>query len=1351
MNNKAFFARRFLALLLATMMIFTIIPVITVFAETESETFSFATSVTDNFTIQNTSSTANTTFHRDTERNLLGITTTANATASFRQQLTGLQRDTWYRITVDVWSDVPVHRQSTANHVGFRVSGGNVRNTMDGFYVPNLGGWQTISTQVYLTPGDGSGSMNIDLVHGRSGAGQGGVTGTTYFTNIRVEQLTLDTVNYPGGYTVEFSHHGVMTPVTIPAGMSNEWRILALIAPEIDIVLPRGGIVNQANTGTYRRFTGAAGMNDAARANAIVSFNNAADDLYRMSGGLMQRPIMSIVMADRPLISVENPINRDWAAVAPADIWYLAQPYLHAAIERGEAYDYVWFITRTEGLSGGIGGLAFSPFNGIRSSTNYIGTNGWARTGTAAAGGQWPNGFPHAILIHEFIHGIEQNGGWRGRPVPLVDGGGEFGYRYGHDVGVYPSVDMGWGSFQFYLDMLHPEHEVQARFPANVNRPALRGNYGFNPNNPAHPRGFHPLEFYVERFKPTTEADIVFSLLGTRTVHAIGYAVGAVTDATSTNTSVTVTGIPAAPTNGQLLEFGVSEINDADRVRNWQTGLTFSRLAPNTQYYIFVRSRENLYNYASVPAASFAISTTATPLPDIGIVPPVAGRYAIVQTYDEFTRIIDGVPYNIGRAIVTGVGYVLTAVPVAAVQWPNRGAFYGLLGNNTINVGALIQLGERISVDGTPVYTVAETTNPNRLVSGVLATLIREQRFQMSRGVVHRGASADGPIAISQYAGRGNVNFALWHYTVVGRADVRIGRVVDIDMETGEFTINTTVDPALASSETPGATGATIINPIPALADPILVNYTFPGDNMNAAMTRVRSGGGANDLSHESNRIINNTNLMTLTAAELRAIDGTRMGNDPHRIYAMVWEDPNNLEVPRAVSFLIDYRIWSQALYGTTPYLGGPPILCDYCSSNPCECVIVPEYMAVVLTYDDGRVVNIGGLLYRVGTAFVTGKGMVNIAIPADLPIGGGLLGSNNINTGQMVRIGNIVADAGTPYPLYRIAGGGIGNGGLLANITLQAIRREATWTNGTISAAVDWMFGSNDATFVAGRTNTVIGRVTGYQNGVFTIEDPLRGAAASVTYTIPGSMDTSIWRFPDNRGGSANPQTLPIADRFRLNAAEIRAINNSRFGTDPYSVYAIVVHAPDNANEILSVVFISEYRFRAGASASTVVRFHFDSIHVDVPVTIGESINMMSIPTPAARYGTIGTPGQVFMGWFIVANPVHEINALNRAAAFDFGQAITQEILDGLTGVSGIPHLYGSWLKFGNVSGNGTLSVSDYTLLQGFFAGLIGEEDLIMEAADVNVDGVVSVADYNLLQAFFAGLSVILGSVSAP
>jgi len=114
-----------------------------------------------------------------------------------------------------------------------------------------------------------------------------------------------------------------------------------------------------------------------------------------------------------------------------------------------------------------------------------------------------------------------------------------------------------------------------------------------------------------------------------------------------------------------------------------------------------------------------------------------------------------------------------------------------------------------------------------------------------------------------------------------------------------------------------------------------------------------------------------------------------------------------------------------------------------------------------------------------------------------------------------------------------------------------------------------------------------------------------------------------------------------------------------------------------------------------------TVARFHFDGGVVNVPITIGQPINPALIPTPATRYGRVGTPGQVFMGWFTEIFPLmHYVNNANRATAFNLSTPITANMLS-----NGVLHLHGSWLQFGDVNGDGAVNGRDFLLLEQFLA----------------------------------------------
>jgi len=163
------------------------------------------------------------------------------------------------------------------------------------------------------------------------------------------------------------------------------------------------------------------------------------------------------------------------------------------------------------------------------------------------------------------------------------------------------------------------------------------------------------------------------------------------------------------------------------------------------------------------------------------------------------------------------------------------------------------------------------------------------------------------------------------------------------------------------------------------------------------------------------------------------------------------------------------------------------------------------------------------------------------------------------------------------------------------------------------------------------------------------------------------------------------------------------------------------------------------------------VVRFHFGNIVngvvvpqvVEVPIELGETVASLgnAIPIPATRYGRVSQPGQAFMGWFTEITPnMHYLGNPNRATAFNLNAPVTAAMFDG----DGVLHLHGSWLQYGDLSGSGSVGLSDFLLLQQHVAGF--NVNIIMETADVNVDGRVNMMDFGMLQAFIAGHQVILG-----
>ena len=207
----------------------------------------------------------------------------------------------------------------------------------------------------------------------------------------------------------------------------------------------------------------------------------------------------------------------------------------------------------------------------------------------------------------------------------------------------------------------------------------------------------------------------------------------------------------------------------------------------------------------------------------------------------------------------------------------------------------------------------------------------------------------------------------------------------------------------------------------------------------------------------------------------------------------------------------------------------------------------------------------------------------------------------------------------------------------------------------------------------------------------------------------------------------------------------------------------AFIVNTPVHQGTVWSGV-LAVANFKASATGQTkivftigqafahefgIVRFHYSNVvdntvvnhEVDIQILLGQSVASLGnlIPIPATRYGRVGVPGQVFMGWFTEPNPSHYINNPNRAVAFDFTQPITEAMLTG-----GVLNLYGSWLQFGDVNGDGRIDTIDLLLLQRRIGQM--PVNIIEETADVNVDGRVDVTDFEMLQQFLAFQPVILG-----
>ena len=95
-------------------------------------------------------------------------------------------------------------------------------------------------------------------------------------------------------------------------------------------------------------------------------------------------------------------------------------------------------------------------------------------------------------------------------------------------------------------------------------------------------------------------------------------------------------------------------------------------------------------------------------------------------------------------------------------------------------------------------------------------------------------------------------------------------------------------------------------------------------------------------------------------------------------------------------------------------------------------------------------------------------------------------------------------------------------------------------------------------------------------------------------------------------------------------------------------------------------------------------------------------------------------------------------------AVTFDLTQPITANMLN----INGNLNLYGSWLQYGDVNGDGRINTQDMVLVQGISLGSVRPDQLIMLTADVNKDGRINAQDQVLIQSYFLGSpTVILGT----
>ena len=153
-------------------------------------------------------------------------------------------------------------------------------------------------------------------------------------------------------------------------------------------------------------------------------------------------------------------------------------------------------------------------------------------------------------------------------------------------------------------------------------------------------------------------------------------------------------------------------------------------------------------------------------------------------------------------------------------------------------------------------------------------------------------------------------------------------------------------------------------------------------------------------------------------------------------------------------------------------------------------------------------------------------------------------------------------------------------------------------------------------------------------------------------------------------------------------------------------------------------------------------VVFHFDGQEVRVPITVEQVLPADQVPTPIPRLGSRRRPGQHFMGWYEEIFPLmHYVNNPERATAFNISQPITEYMLD----INRELHLYGSWLQYGDVNGDGDLDMLDILFMQLRILQAITANQIIIATADIHGTGGPTPADLSIVQRHVMGDNVVL------
>jgi len=195
-----------------------------------------------------------------------------------------------------------------------------------------------------------------------------------------------------------------------------------------------------------------------------------------------------------------------------------------------------------------------------------------------------------------------------------------------------------------------------------------------------------------------------------------GAAVGAPESADVTHNSVTVSAVEA-PGNGQTVEYGISTSNDASTAASWQESTTFEHLYPETDYYIFARSKEDDTHNAGAPSEGLQVTT----IPSGKLAGAVVGT-PVLNSKSTNSITVDTVaePGN-GQTVEYGIN---TSNTPPIETWQDSTTFSGLTPVSTYYIFArakesethdtgIPSLGLEVITTKSPGAVVAPTLNTN--------------------------------------------------------------------------------------------------------------------------------------------------------------------------------------------------------------------------------------------------------------------------------------------------------------------------------------------------------------------------------------------------------------------------------------------------------------------------------------------------------------------------------------------------------------------------------------------------------------------------------------------------------------